>query len=83
MRIRCGGCGAWHFPAVKWWHDRNCAVNKVEAPAVNPVGVKAARGAYPNTDDRREYMRKKMAARRAAAKGGVKKTRAKSPGIPA
>ena len=63
-------CGKGYFPAQRWQHV-NCkaplvpAVNSAETSAVN------RRGAYPNTDSRREYMRQKMAARRAAAKGGV------------
>lgn len=65
-RVQCLGCGEWHFPKQAWAHTGHV----VNRPAVNAEAARAVnrRGAYPNTDARREYMRKKMAQRRAEGK---------------
>lgn len=71
-QVRCAGCGVWHFPALARKHVNCEPVDAVVVNAVNtvvhaePSAVnKSKRGAYPNTDARREYMREKMRARRA------------------
>jgi hypothetical protein len=73
-QLYCSACDEWAFPGLfKWKHGRCEMVPTATPNAVNsaPAVVNAKkRGAYPDTDSRREYMRQKMAARRAAAKQG-------------
>jgi hypothetical protein len=62
-KVLCAGCGVRYFPALARKHV-NCAPIVVDQiPAVNKK-----RGAYPDSDARRAYMRQYMAKRR---KGGV------------
>lgn len=63
-RVQCAGCGVWHFPALKWWHDRNCvvAVAPVVVHADKPVVVhKSRHGVHRNTPERKKYRREWMA----------------------
>lgn len=66
-RVLCR-CGAKHFRVAQRWVLEQHG-GEVNAPEVNPeapaeVNPMRARGAYPNTDSRREYMRNYMRDRR-------------------
>ena len=78
-KVRCA-CGEWHYRQAQGWliarHGGlweevngpavNGAVQLTEAPKKRRGKTSGKkRGEYPNTDARREYMRKKMAERRA------------------
>lgn len=72
MRV-CRACGHEHETLMRCDVARRIrdasAVNAAQLtkPAVN-ANASRGRGAYPNTDARREYMRQKMAKRRAEGK---------------
>lgn len=64
-RKTCPGCGGKYFVALGWKHA-GCIAPGVVANGVNAaVNKRSGRGAYPDTDERRKYMREKMRKRRA------------------
>lgn len=87
---RCAGCQGWFYPALQWWHDKNCVVVHAEPPVVvhavanSPVVVDNAEspevresrhGKYADPVARREYMRVLMKGKREKAR----KNRAENP----